>query len=70
MSSQVGNLQVTSFTAAPERWVRFQALAASQHLTASALLRMLIAKELRRAAKQDAAFVSGTSGLRRETRKK
>jgi hypothetical protein len=47
--SLLGNLQVTSFTMAPEPWAQFQKLAKSQSLSASALLRQLINKEIRRA---------------------
>jgi hypothetical protein len=52
--SRLGTLQITSFAAAREPWAQFQKLAQSQNLTASSLLRLIIAKELRRAAKQSA----------------
>jgi hypothetical protein len=53
--AKIGTLQVTSFTAAREPWAQFQKLAQSQNLTSSALLRLIIVKELRRAARQLAA---------------
>jgi hypothetical protein len=51
----VSNFQIVSFTAAREPWAEFQKLAKSQSLSASAFLRFVIARELRRDKRTRAA---------------
>jgi hypothetical protein len=49
--SRALNLVPATFMAHKEHWAEFATLARSQGQTASSLLRQLVAKELRRAAK-------------------
>lgn len=53
--SDLTRLMTTSIAVHPELWKEFQEAAATQHLTGSALLRQLIAKELKRAKREAAA---------------
>jgi hypothetical protein len=56
MSSQL-KLKMISIMAVPEHWKQFTALAHDQGLSISALLRQVIAREVRRAAQEAARTV-------------
>jgi post-segregation antitoxin (ccd killing protein) len=46
------NLKMVTVMAVPEHWEQFTALARAQGLSISALLRQMVAREVRRAARQ------------------